>query len=99
MDFDVTVAARGLAELTTKVYGQEDDAIGVREAVPLDGDQARGLTKTRVDVRDQAVSKIYTTTEGNTPGARGHMDCTEIVRDQAEASNTPRVVVRDDGAQ
>ena len=42
---------------------------------------------------------VFTTMEGNAPGARGHMDCTEIVRDNALAQNTPLVIVRDDQAQ
>lgn len=71
----------------------------MREVVRLNGKGARGLTKTRVAVRDQAVSQVYTTTEGNAPGARGHMSCTEIVRGRAEAHNTPLVIVRDDQAQ
>jgi len=65
----------------------------------LDGDGARGLTKTRVAVRDAAHSEVFTTAEGNAPGARGHMDCTEIVRGQAEARNVPIVIVRDDSAR
>jgi len=52
-----------------------------------------------VAVRDEALSQVYTTAEGNAPGARGHMSCTEIVRDRAEARNTPLVIVRDDQAQ
>jgi Fe-S cluster assembly scaffold protein SufB len=98
-DYDVTVAERGLAEMVTKVYGQGDDAISVREVLHLDGADARGLTKTRVAVRDTASSQVLTTAEGNAPGALGHMDCTEIVRGQAEARNVPVVVVRDDRAR
>jgi Fe-S cluster assembly scaffold protein SufB len=52
-----------------------------------------------VAVRDQARSQVHTTAEGNAPGAVGHMDCTEIVRDGAEARNIPVVVVRDDQAR
>jgi Fe-S cluster assembly scaffold protein SufB len=99
LNYLADVAASATVEMTTKAYGTEEDHITVREVVRLNGAGARGLTKTRVAVRDRAVSEIYTTTEGNAPGARGHMDCTEIVRDQAEASNTPIVIVRDDGAQ
>ncbi len=43
--------------------------------------------------------RVFTTAEGNAPLARGHMDCTEIVRDEAVAENVPMVVVRDDRAQ
>jgi len=71
----------------------------VSEVVRLDGEGARGLTKTRAAVRDRAISEVYTTAEGNAPGTVGHMDCTEIVRGEAVARNVPVVVVRDDQAR
>ena len=99
IDYEVDVGKDGVAELIAKVYGLEDDRISVREFVRLNGERARGLTKTRVAVRGNAVSEVFTTMEGNAPYARGHMDCTEIVRDQAVAKNMPLVIVRDDRAQ
>jgi len=99
IQFEADVAAEGVVELVAKAYGSDDDAIKVNEVVRLNGEGARGLTKTRVAVRDQAVSEIYTTAEGNAPGAVGHMDCTEIVRGTAVARNVPIVVVRDDQAR
>jgi Fe-S cluster assembly scaffold protein SufB len=96
---EVDVAARGVVELLAKAYGMEDDEIRVDEVIRLNGPGARGVTKTRVAVRDRAVSEIYTTAEGNAPGSRGHMDCTEIVRGMAVARNVPMVVVRDDRAR
>jgi len=99
IDYTVDVAAAGVAELTTMAYGTGDDAISVQETVRLNGEGARGLAKTRVAVRDEATSEVLTTTEGNAPGARGHMDCTEIVRDNAVARNVPIVVVQDDRAR
>jgi len=99
IDYDVNVAANGVADLTTKAYGYEDDEVHVREAVHLNGEEARGVTKTRVAVKDRARSEVNTTAEGNAPGSVGHMDCTEIVRDQAQARNVPIVIVRDDRAR
>ena len=99
IQFDVDVAADGVVELSAKAYGSGDDEITVNEVVRLNGEGARGLTKTRVAVRDQAASEIYTTAEGNAPGAVGHMDCTEIVRGDAVARNVPVVIVRDDQAR
>lgn len=99
LDYTVDVGAGGVAELTTKAYGTGDDQVDVKETVRLNGEKAHGLTRTRVAVTDSAQSHIYTTMEGNSPGARGHMDCTEIVRGAALASNTPVVVVRHDQAQ
>ncbi len=99
INFEVDVAAYGVAELVTKAYGSGNDEIIVNEVVRLNGRGARGLTKTRAAVRDRATSAVYTTAEGNAPEAVGHMDCTEIVRDAAVARNVPTVVVRDDRAR
>ena len=99
LDYLVDVGENAVVEFTTKVYGTGDDQVKVQEVVRLNGAQARGLTRTRVAVRDAATSQVYTTMEGNAPGARGHMDCTEIVRDQAHAHNEPHVVVCNDQAQ
>jgi Fe-S cluster assembly scaffold protein SufB len=99
IEFEADLEARAVAELVAKAYGSGDDDIRVEEVVRLNGEGARGLTKTRVAVRDRARSEIYTTAEGNAPGALGHMDCTEIVRGRAEARNVPIVVVRDDQAR
>lgn len=99
LDYHVQVAAAGVAELITKAYGKADDQIHVREVIALNGPEARGLTRTRIAVQDRAQSRVDTVTEGNAPGARGHMDCTEIVRGQAQASNNPLVIVRNDQAQ
>jgi Fe-S cluster assembly scaffold protein SufB len=99
IQFEVDVAAGGVVELVAKAYGSADDEIRVSEVVRLNGAGARGLTRTRAAVRDRAISEIYTTAEGNAPGAVGHMDCTEIVRGEAVARNVPVVVVRDDRAR
>ncbi len=99
LDYTIDVAARGVAEMTTKAYGIAQDALKVSELIRLNGAGARSLAKTRAAVRDHAISQVLTTTEACAPDARGHMDCTEIVRGQAEARNTPVVLVRDDRAQ
>jgi Fe-S cluster assembly scaffold protein SufB len=89
----------GVVELVSKAYGRGDDDIRVEETLRLNGPGARGVTKTRVAVTDQARSEVTTTAEGNAPGTVGHMDCTEIVRGRAQARNVPIVVVRDDRAR
>ncbi len=100
LDFDyvVDVAARGVAELIAKAYGYGNDAITVKETIRLNGEHARGLAKSRIAVRDQATSEVMGSTEGNAPFARGHVDCIEVVRDQAIANAIPVVRVRDDRA-
>lgn len=97
-DYAVDVAARGVAELVSKAYGKGQDRIVVKETIRLNGPHARGLAKARIALRDQATSEVVGTTEGNAPFTRGHVDCVEIVRDQAVASAIPVVRVRDDRA-
>ncbi len=98
-DYEVDVAEDGVAELDAKVMGYGDDEIIVRETIRLNGARARGLAKSRIAVRDRARSEVFGTTEGNAPLARGHVDCVEIVRDQAIARATPIVRVTNDQAQ
>jgi hypothetical protein len=97
--YDVAVGARGVADLTTKAFGRGDDRVRVEEVLHLNGEYARGVLKSRIAVRDSATSEVMTTAEGNAPHCRGHMDCAEIVRGHATASNVPHVVVRDEQAR
>lgn len=97
LDFDyvVDVAAHGLAELTTKAYGYGDDTLSIKETIRLNGEGGRGLAKSRIALRDRASAEVVGATEGNAPFARGHVDCVEIVRDQAVANAVPVVKVTD----
>ncbi len=45
-------------------------------------------------LEDEATAEITGITEGNAPGARGHVDCMEIVKDNAIARAIPIVTVR-----
>jgi Fe-S cluster assembly scaffold protein SufB len=94
IDYSVNVGEAAEAELTSRVYGFGSDTIRIREQLKLDGQGARGLVKTRVAVRDDARAEVLGLVEGNAAGARGHVDCMEIVRDRAEVSAVPGVRVR-----
>ncbi len=93
VDYDVTVGRDATAELTSKIFGHGTDAIRIEERVRLDGENARGLVKSRVAVEDTARAHILGATYGNAAGARGHVDCMEIVRGDARASAVPEVEV------
>lgn len=93
VDYDVVVEEDATAELTSKVYGHLADEIRIEERVHLDGPNARGLVKSRVAVEDAARAHIVGATYGNAAGARGHVDCMEIVRGNAHASAVPEVEV------
>lgn len=93
MDYAVEVGENAVAELTTRVFGHGTDRIGIRESINLLGRNARGLIKSRIALEHQATAEVTGITNGNAPGARGHVDCMEIVKDQAVAKAVPVVSV------
>ena len=93
IDYVVETGENGVTELTARVFGHGDDAVNIKEKVVLAGEHSRGLIKTRVVVEDEASAEITGTTEGNAAGARGHVDCVEVVKDNAVASAIPIVRV------
>lgn len=93
IDYAVEVEEDGVAELTAKLFGHGTDRIAVKEAVVLRGARSRGLIKTRVVLADEARAEITGITEAHERGARGHVDCLEIVQGQARASAIPIVRV------
>lgn len=98
-DYTVDVAEHGVAELGVRVLGRADDRIELRDHIRLNGIGARGMVKTRVALTERAQAVVYGTTEGNAAEARGHMDCTEIVKDQAKGESVPVVRVGHPKAQ
>jgi Fe-S cluster assembly scaffold protein SufB len=93
IDYLVEVEEDGLAELSAKIFGHKTDRINLNEAVMLRGKRSRGLIKTRVVLEDEACAEITGITEAHASGARGHVDCMEIVQGHARASAIPIVRV------
>jgi len=93
IDYRVTVDTHGVAELTSRVFGHVNDYIKIREEVDLIGESARSLVKTRVAIEDQAIAEVTGITNGAAKGARGHLDCMEIVKDEAIGQSIPIVKV------
>jgi Fe-S cluster assembly scaffold protein SufB len=93
IDYLVEVEEEGLAELRAKIFAHRTDHIVLKEAVMLRGERSRGLIKTRVVLADRAQAEITGITEAHAKGARGHVDCMEVVQGEARASAIPIVRV------
>jgi uncharacterized protein len=93
IDYAVEAGENAVVELTARVFGHANDEIAIQEKVALNGENARGLIKARVAIEDDAVAEVRGITEGNAAGARGHVDCMEIVKDRAVAKAYPLVQV------
>ena len=94
IDYSIVAGENAVAELMARVFGHANDDIKIKEKVLLAGENSRGLIKTRVALEDEATAEITGITEGNAAGARGHVDCMEIVKDKAVATAIPIVSVR-----
>jgi len=99
LDYTVDAAEDAVTELVARVFGHGTDDIHIRDKVLLAGKNARGLIKSRVAIEDDATAEVTGITEGNAAGARGHVDCMEIVKDRAVARAIPIVQVNDPGAK
>jgi len=100
IDYEADIGKDALCELDARVYGKRNDAIRVKESLFLNGERARGLAKSRIVASGHCVSEVVGEAIGNAPGARGHVDCVEIVKGKdARASAIPRLLVIDDRAK
>jgi Fe-S cluster assembly scaffold protein SufB len=99
IDYQVVAGEGAVAELTARVFGHATDDIHIRDKVLLEGKNARSIIKTRVAIEGDAFAEVTGITEGNAAGARGHVDCMEIVKDRAVARAVPIVQVNDPGAK
>lgn len=93
IDYEVEAGENAVVEMTARAFGHANDEIKIKEKVVLNGKNSRGLIKTRVALEDEAKAEVTGITEGNAEGARGHVDCMEIVKDNALAKAIPIVNV------
>jgi len=100
LDVDVDVIGRlGSAEITSKIYGKYDDQCSVKDVIRLSGENSSGLAKARVVLKDHSFGKFYGEVQGAAEGAKGHVDCTEVVQGYAKAEAVPVVSVIHPGAE
>jgi hypothetical protein len=89
----VTAADDAVAEVTVRLSGRGTDEIRIRDELLLAGRASRGLVKTRIALCDDARAEVVGIACGRAEGARGHMDCLELVRDRAVGRAEPIVEV------
>lgn len=100
LDYKAHVGKDATCELDARVYGKKQDQITINESLFLDGENARGLAKSRVVASDHCVSTVVGEAVGSAPNARGHVDCVEILKGpNARASAIPKLTVVDDRAK
>lgn len=94
IDYGSKVFDRATLMMIARISGFANDSIKIREAAELLGEDSRGVLETRVAIRDEAQAEIINELVASAPGAWGHVDCTEILKDRAIARAIPLVEVR-----
>jgi Fe-S cluster assembly scaffold protein SufB len=93
IDVEVIGEAWSVSEVTARISGSGNDRIVIHETAHLVGEGARGVLNSHIALRDTARAEIYNTLTASAPYARGHVDCKEIVQDEAVAKAVPIVEV------
>ncbi|HZO99238.1 MAG TPA: SufD family Fe-S cluster assembly protein [Terriglobia bacterium] len=100
LNYEVDLGKDAVGELDARIYGKKQDRVLVKESLFLNGERARGLAKSRIVASDRCVSEVVGEAVGSAPGARGHVDCVEIIKGKdARASAIPKLLVVDDRAK
>lgn len=94
IDYDTDCGEGSVLDMTARINGTGDDHITIHESGTLAA-HATGVLTTKIAVRDNAKADIHNKLIANGPYARGHVDCKEIVKDDAIATAIPIVEVRD----
>jgi len=95
IDYDVTCEAHAVLEMIARLIGRGDDRVVIHETGRLIGEYARAALQSHMALRDTAQAEVYNTISATAPYARGHVDCKEIVQDEAVAKAVPIVEVSD----
>ncbi|MCM8774067.1 MAG: SufD family Fe-S cluster assembly protein [Candidatus Omnitrophica bacterium] len=99
LDYESEIRDNSTLEMTAKIYGYGDDRIKIREVGHLLGRGSKGVIKSRVAVRDNAISEIINELNATAPEAKGHVDCIEIIQGNAQAKAIPIVNVTNEFAK
>ncbi len=94
IDVEVTCEAHAIMNVTANVSASGDDQVIIRESANLRGAHARGALKSHIALRCQSTAEVYNTIVASAPHVRGHVDCKEIILDQARAKAIPVVDVQ-----
>jgi Fe-S cluster assembly scaffold protein SufB len=94
IDYAATALARSSAEMKARIFGRLDDSIRILESAVLEGEDSRAVLTSHIAVKDDAKAEINNEIVAKAAGARGHVDCKEIIQGNGVARAIPVVEVR-----
>jgi len=94
MEYESECGEGSVLEMIARINGTADDYIKIKEIGHLAA-HATGVLNSKIALSGKARAEIYNKLTANGPYARGHVDCKEIVRENAVATAIPIVEVHD----
>ncbi len=94
IDYEISIYDDAVCFLESKIHGREKDKIKIKESVFLKGNNSKGIIKTRVVLRDYSFGDITGEIIGEGDNSKGHVDCMEVVFDNAVAKASPIVFAK-----
>lgn len=85
---------KSVSDMITRVDAKGTDELSVREVAHLHGEYARSALRSKVAARDTAKADVYNKIAATHAHAKGHVDCTEVLKDNGVVSAYPDVEVR-----
>ncbi|MCE1205963.1 MAG: SufD family Fe-S cluster assembly protein [Spirochaetia bacterium] len=93
LDYEAECDKNATVDMLTRIFGRFGDRIHIREAANLKGDGAVGVLTSHIALKNSASAVIENEIVADGSYSRGHVDCKEIVQDQAVARAIPIVQV------
>jgi|YelNatPaOPRAMG01_1025707.scaffolds.fasta_scaffold14152_5 hypothetical protein len=93
LDYEAEVEKNATVDMKTRIFGRSSDRIHIKEAAHLSGEGATGVLTSHIALKNTASANIENEIIADAPYARGHVDCKEIVQDEAAARAIPIVQV------
>ncbi|MFW6378829.1 MAG: SufB/SufD family protein [Nanoarchaeota archaeon] len=83
-----------VSDMITRVNARGDDILTVKEISHLNGEYAKSALRSKVAVREHAKAEVYNKIIATHAHAKGHVDCTEVLKDDGVVSAYPEVEVK-----
>ncbi|EHR78754.1 hypothetical protein OCC_05806 [Thermococcus litoralis DSM 5473] len=99
LEMEVKLDDYAVAELVSKVKAVKDDSVEVKEIAYLNGNHSRANLKTTVIAFDNARANVINEAYGLGDYAKGHVECHEIVKGNADVQTVPLLRVKNDKAE
>ncbi len=93
IDFNAVCKEKSKTKLLSRISGLGDDKIIINETADLEEKDSMAVLQSKIAVKGNAQAVVHNTLKAQAANARGHVDCTEILRENGHVEAYPNVQV------